>query len=133
MFAGTSKGVYRLQSGVEGGEKVLESRGVRELVSLDCGLFAGTGAGLYRSIDEGQTWDLIGFEDQEIWQIRANGDRLWVGTQPAGLYYSDDDGLTWDGIDTFNRAPQQESWCIPVEPSLPPILGPHDSANFDTY
>ena len=118
MFAGTSKGVYHLETG-EKGKQVLASRGVRELVSLDCGLFAGTGSGLYRSTNQGQSWDLLGFEDMEIWQIRESGERIWVSTQPAGLYCSDDQGLTWTGIDTFNEAPEKARWCIPVEPVLP--------------
>lgn len=115
MLAGTSKGVFCIASG----EQLLASRGVRELVEVDGRLFAGTGDGLYRSQDNGQNWLLVGFENEEIWQVRNQGETIWVGTQPAGLFFSKDGGDTWAGVDAFNTAPEKDSWCIPVEPVLP--------------
>lgn len=115
ILAGTSRGVFR----VSDGERLLESGGIRDLIEIDGQIFAGSGAGLYRSGDNGDTWELVGFDDQEVWQIRASGDRIWVSTQPAGLYYSDDQGAHWQAVSAFNNAPERDSWCIPVEPVLP--------------
>ena len=115
IYAGTSRGAYRVRDG----ERLLECRGVRDIAVVDSVIWVGTGAGLYCSRDNGETWQLTAFDDLEIWQIRSAEGRLWVGTQPAGLYYSDNGGETWAGVPAFNEAPERDSWCIPVDPVLP--------------
>lgn len=117
LLAGTSRGVF-----VVNGEprKTLESRGVRELVRYGERVFAGTGAGLYTSDDEGESWTPSGLPDHEVWQIRAAGDgTLFAGTQPAGLFRSPDNGRTWGPVHAFDAVPGAEDWCIPVDPPLP--------------
>ena len=58
VLAGTSKGIFVINDGMT--HQLLESRGVRDLVCHDGRLFAGTGAGLYISDDDGKTWILSG-------------------------------------------------------------------------
>lgn len=116
-LAGTSKGVFSVEKG--GHRKVLESRGVRDLVKLGEVLFAGTGAGLFAS-EDGESWSSVGMSDREVWQIRAaRGGILYAGTQPAGLFRSDDDGATWSELTSFAETPEAGTWCIPVDPPLP--------------
>lgn len=115
LLAGTARGVFR----VGDGQCLLHSGTVRDLVAINGTLFAGTDAGLYRSRNNGASWDLIGFGDIAIWQIRAHNGRIWVGTAPAGLYVSDDDGDTWQMNAAFSRHPDRESWGIPLDPPLP--------------
>lgn len=115
LIAGTSRGVYR----VKDGERLLDCASVKEVVEISGQLLVGCSAGLYRSLDGGEHWELIGFEESEVWQIRASPHRIWISTQPAGLYYSDDDGATWNDVVAFNEAPERDSWCIPVDPILP--------------
>lgn len=118
VFAGSSKGVFGIENG--DARRVLESRGVRDLVKLGDRLFAGTGSGLFASDDAGETWSLVGLQDLEVWQIRSSADGvLYAGTQPAGLYKSEDAGTTWAEVESFACAPEAERWCIPVEPPLP--------------
>ena len=118
VLAGTSKGVYVLDGGHA--RQVLESRGVRDLVRVRGRVFAGTGAGLYVSDDEGESWSLAGFPELEIWQIRSHPDgKLYVSTQPAHLFVSDDQGLTWSEVEPFAQAPEAAAWCVPVKPPLP--------------
>jgi photosystem II stability/assembly factor-like uncharacterized protein len=133
ILAGTSRGVFVIDSndtnaGNEGGgepESVLQSRGVRDLYlhRVNAGsapiCFAGTGAGLYRSTDAGDSWTQVGFEEEEVWQVRGVGNLLYAGTQPAGLYRSTDAGATWEPVDSFMNAPEASDWCVPVEPKLP--------------
>ncbi|MCH9675788.1 MAG: glycoside hydrolase, partial [Gammaproteobacteria bacterium] len=118
VFAGTSKGVFALEAG--GARQVLHSRGVRDLVRLDGNLFAGTGAGLYVSEDDGESWQCVALEDREIWQVRSAGNGIYyAGTQPAGLFRSDDAGNTWREVESFANAPESADWCVPVKPPLP--------------
>lgn len=118
VLAGTSKGVFVVDDGV--GRCVLESRGVRDLVRIGSRLFAGTGAGLYTSDDDGESWTLSGLEEFEVWQIRHHSDgTLFAGTQPAHLFASNDQGLTWSEVEAFSRAPEASEWCVPVKPPLP--------------
>lgn len=118
IIAGTSKGVYKASN--DGVEQVLVSRGVREVVQAAGRLFAGTGDGLYVSDDTGDTWTLSGLQDNEVWQIRDNGEGvLYAGTAPTGLYKSGDRGNTWIEIETLSRLAEENGWCIPLDPPLP--------------
>lgn len=129
LLAGTSRGVFRISGGR--GEQVLASRGVRDLVRIGDCIFAGTGAGLYRSDDDGASWRPPALENHEIWQIRAGENELLVGTQPAGLFRSRDMGEHFERIESFNQAPEAAEWCVPVEPPLPGraralVVDPHE-------
>ncbi|MEL7157393.1 MAG: glycosyl hydrolase, partial [Actinomycetota bacterium] len=121
LLAGTSRGVFRIEAdGADAGSTcVLESRGVRDLIRLGHHVFAGTGAGLYRSSDDGATWELVGMADREVWQTRAGGGALYAGTQPAGLFRSDDEGATWSEVTSFAALPEAAQWCIPLDPPVP--------------
>ncbi len=118
ILAGTSRGVFSVAGGE--GRQVLECRGVRDLVNIEGRLFAGTGAGLFRSDDGGETWSLAGLEDHEVWQIRGAGDGvIYAGTQPAGLFKSEDKGASWREVEAFSNFPAAAEWCVPVTPRLP--------------
>ncbi len=118
MLAGTSRGVYKVTDA--GAQHVLAGRGVWEITAAGDYLFAGTGAGLYRSANQGADWELSGLADRAVWQVRAdrNGE-LYAGTQPAGLFHSADGGDNWLEVQTFSAAPEAEHWCIPVDPPQP--------------
>lgn len=118
ILAGTSRGVYAIDGG--GARPVLESRGVRDLIRIDGRVFAGTGAGLFASDDDGESWSAVGFADHEVWQVRAAADgTLYAGTQPAGLFRSSDGGDSWTELTSFAEAPEAETWCVPLDPPLP--------------
>lgn len=118
VLAGTSKGVFSVsESSVT---QVLESRGVRDLVRIGQRLFAGTGAGLFTSDDDGQTWSTGALNEFEVWQIRqATDETLYATTQPAALFCSTDSGDTWTEVTSFSGAPEASTWCVPVKPPLP--------------
>lgn len=117
ILAGTSRGVFLLE---DVPRQVLHSRGVRELVCINHDLFAGTGAGLYRSTDAGEIWQPAGLEDFEVWQVRDAGDgSLLAGTQPAALFKSYDLGVSWAPVSGFNDSPLAAEWGIPLDPPLP--------------
>ena len=118
VLAGTSKGIFSIESGAP--RQMLESRGVRDLVKVGNLLLASTGAGVFISDDEGETWSCAGLDDREVWQVRGAGDDvLYAGTQPAGLFRSADAGATWHEIESFAKVPEAAAWCVPIEPPLP--------------
>lgn len=99
-----------------------------------------TGAGVWRSTDDGRTWELakltggevdrwaandpefaasIGWRDDplpfgdrfgQIWSLARVGARLYAGTKPAMLLASDDDGLTWELVDGLTEHPSAAAW-----------------------
>ena len=112
VLAGTSKGIFAIKDGDS--HHLLESLAVRDLVSFDDRLFAGTGAGLYISDDDGKTWKLSGLENYEVWQIRSAGNgAIYAATQPAALFRSEDGGSNWLEVTSFTKHPEASKWSIP--------------------
>lgn len=81
------------------------------------------GAGIWRSRDRGETWDLssagLGFgeEAQKLSKISglavAHG-RILAGTESAGIFESRDEGVTWSLLSTLDGQPGREGWNDPA-------------------
>jgi len=118
VLIGTRDGIYRTATvPVEGAEQVLDSGDVprvRTFPAVD-GVFAATKTGLYRSMDEGQTWKDLGVPQEEVYSVVASpdGERLYAGTHPAHLYVSTDSGETWDELEGFQELPSRDEWHTP--------------------
>ena len=78
----------------------------------------GTGSGLYKSTDGGDTWKLIsenpgmptGLKGKIICTVSpVNSSKLWaiVENKEYGVYYSDDAGESWSRISTMNDLTQR--------------------------
>ena len=114
LLAGTSNGVFAIENGVA--RQVRGSGDVRDLISSGERVFASTGAGLYRSDDAGESWQLAGMVDREVWQTRSAGNGVWyAGTQPPGLFRSTDDGDSWSEVGSFAQAPEAADWSLPTK------------------
>jgi hypothetical protein len=99
-----------------------------------------TGAGVWRSDDQGESWELvrltrgvnddwaaqdpefakmIGWTDaplpftdqfQQIWSLHRVHGVLYAGTKPASLLRSVDDGRTWDRVEALTDHPSAKDW-----------------------
>lgn len=118
VLIGTRDGVYRTATvPVEDADQVLDSGDtprVRTFPAVD-GVFAATKSGLYRSMNEGKTWENLDVPQDEVYSVVASpdGERLFAGTHPAHLYISTDDGETWDELEGFQDLPSRDQWHTP--------------------
>ncbi len=60
-------------------------------------LFAATGTGLYRSTDNGSSWNQSGSMNYLL-SLAANGNNVFAGTAGYGVYISADSGALWTPI-----------------------------------
>ena len=118
IIAGTSKGIFSIND--SDSHLLSDSPDVRDLVNFDDRLFAGTGAGICISDDNGENWSQSGLEEFEVWQIRSSGNGLiYASTSPAALFFSEDNGANWIEVTSFAEHPEASKWSIPVTPPIP--------------
>jgi photosystem II stability/assembly factor-like uncharacterized protein len=84
---------YNIKSIVTSGENMFVS-------SYSSNAFQDYGGGLYKSINNGNSWSRIGFQGQGIWSMVIKADSLFALHYYDGLYYSTDLGDTWKVKDT---------------------------------
>lgn len=118
LLAGTNDGVFRTPlKTTERAEQVLESGRTMRIRTFDSfdGVFAASKTGLYRSDDEGDSWENLNVPREEVYSVVASpdGDRLFVGTHPAHLYVSTDEGESWSELENFQELPSREEWFTP--------------------
>jgi photosystem II stability/assembly factor-like uncharacterized protein len=66
-------------------------------------IYAGSEVGIYRSDDNGATWEMIEspMKGMQIWSIAidpANPDVIYAGTKPPAVFRSVDGGKTWERL-----------------------------------
>jgi hypothetical protein len=83
-------------------------------------LYAGTQTdGIYRSTDQGQTWQQWGLAGQAVKSIAVSPharDTLYAGVKPAALFKSVDGGRSWSESTGFRHIPNRWWWFSPAEP-----------------
>jgi photosystem II stability/assembly factor-like uncharacterized protein len=117
FVVGTTEGIFLGESGkaAEG----IAGRGVRNVIQAGDELLAAATDGVYRSVDDGQTWMRTGVDAGEVWNVVAtphNSRRVYASTQPAHLFTSQNGGDTWQEVTTFLETPGAERWCVPNSP-----------------
>jgi photosystem II stability/assembly factor-like uncharacterized protein len=90
--------------------------------------FAGIhGVGLYRSRDNGATWQLArtGIAEDHVFSLACRetkaGIELYAGTEPAHLYRSVDDSDTWYELPGVRDVVSLAQWNFPAPPFQPHV------------
>ena len=58
--------------------------------------FVGTAGGVYRSTDNGNTWDSVGLSNKSISSFLVYDNYIFAGTFGGGVFISSDNGTTWN-------------------------------------
>jgi len=58
-------------------------------------IFAGTERGVYKSADNGATWNLSGLGNYDVRALAISGNKIFAGTWGSGIYLSTDGGTNW--------------------------------------
>jgi photosystem II stability/assembly factor-like uncharacterized protein len=110
ILAGTSNlGVLRILRDGQSSSYLTAGLAVPEVTSVAISssphpvLYAGTAQGLYRSLDNGDSWSLLGLEGETIPSIfvdEFHPGRLFAGTLDHGIMVTSDGGDTWEELDS---------------------------------
>jgi photosystem II stability/assembly factor-like uncharacterized protein len=135
LLIGTREGVFRSADGtLDDIEQVLDAGNTLRVRTFETheDAFATTKTGLYRSADDGATWENLGVPREEVFSVvvSPDGNRLYAGTHPAHLYVSLDDGDTWEELEGFQDLPSRDEWHTPRHRNEAHIrsLGAHPDA-----
>jgi photosystem II stability/assembly factor-like uncharacterized protein len=84
------------------------------------------GNGLWKTDDDGQTWNNIGkdvISSPYVMSVAVsslnNGNKfnkVYAGTEPSALYVSSDGGDSWERMKSLNDLPSSKSWSFPPRP-----------------
>lgn len=124
LLMGTNSGVFRVEGiPFDPGEteRVLDCgrvTAVRRFEHLP-GVFASSASGLYRSTDDGRTWENLDIPagDSDVWSVLGTEEgALYAGTNDPYLYRSTDGGETWTELTGFRTLPSRGFWESPADP-----------------
>jgi photosystem II stability/assembly factor-like uncharacterized protein len=76
-------------------------------------------AGVFRSDDDGRSWQVAGLAGQIIMAITASPvdrDVVWVGTQPSEVWRSGNAGTTWQQTSRLETLSSSSKWSFPPRP-----------------
>ena len=113
LLAATPDGVYRVtELPFSSGERVLNIETTRQLFTRDDipGVFAATEAGLFYTIDGGDTWTNRGVPVENVYSVLVSDGCIYAGVRPADIYASTDDGETWTVLTGFRESSFTSSW-----------------------
>lgn len=110
IFAGTSnQGVFRSADGglnwtlINAGISPLNSLQVTSIINVNDDMYLGTGDGVYKSTNHGDSWDFIFNPGLNISTHALDYDNgvLVTGVSGTGIYISKDFGATWTLVSTL--------------------------------
>ena len=124
ILVATNNGIWRVEPGHD--PERLGPAGVscRSVASVEGVYYAGgTEGGLWRSVDEGRTWEPVDFPGKEVWTIAAGdgGGQVYAAGRPAELYRSAPGAGDWQALN-LRSAPGSDTWMLPGQPAGPRIM-----------
>jgi photosystem II stability/assembly factor-like uncharacterized protein len=106
----------------------LEGSHVTSIIAREGVILAGTLDGIFRSDDEGRTWQeaSAGLDQRHVrWLAFHPGisDFEVAGTEPANIYISHDGGGSWSGSTQVTGLRDQFHWFLPYSPQAGCVRG----------
>ena len=102
VYAGAVGGaIYKSNDGGINWNKAgtLNTNSIWSITNINNGIFIGTETGLYKSVDNGNSFEPAGFEFQDVRNITADDEgNLYASVWGLGVFSSRDNGKTWQAI-----------------------------------
>ncbi|OGO41645.1 MAG: hypothetical protein A2W36_03085 [Chloroflexi bacterium RBG_16_58_14] len=101
---------------------------ITSLTAQDGVILAGTRLGVFRSTDQGNSWNnaSAGLEHPHIRWLASDPQSTGVhlaGSEPAGIFLSQDGEETWHGRPEVTQLRQQHRWSLPYSPEAGCVRG----------
>ena len=131
LYLATSIGLYIVAQANGSWDIIRHSLQDHSLTSVAASneyIIVGTPDGLWRSSDNGSTWQKVG-ERALATHIRwlasskAQPQTVYAGTEPAGILISHDGGLNWVNSDDVEKLRDAMEWFLPYSPEAGCVRG----------
>jgi hypothetical protein len=120
LFAGGHNGAgYRATSGAWTQIDALDDKDVMAWAQAGASLLAGGHGGLYRSLDNGSTFEVV--QDvpvSDVHAVGAAGERVYIASPELGVVVSDDSGTTFESASAAGMDFMGTIWVDPSNPDV---------------
>ena len=131
LFLATENGVVTAERAGEGWHAIAHSlvgKQVTSLIAREQVVLAGTTDGVFRSDDDGQTWQVAssGLTNSHVRWLAYHpdiSDREFAGTEPAGIFVSHDGAQTWRACPEVALLRDRYRWSLPYSPEAGCVRG----------
>jgi hypothetical protein len=120
LFAAGHNGAgYRATSGAWTQIDALDDKDVMAWTQAGASLLAGGHGGLYRSLDNGSTFDVVrDLPVSDVHAVGAVGERVYVASPELGVVVSDDGGTTFESASAAGLDFMGTIWVDPSNPDV---------------
>jgi len=106
----------------------LKDQNITSVITRDGVILAGTIKGVFRSDDEGQTWEEAsnGLATRHVRWMAYHpdiSDLAFAGTEPAGIFVSHDGGGSWRACPEIAQMRDKHKWFLPYSPESGCVRG----------
>lgn len=131
LLVATAQGIVicqRTRDGWQEATRVLPDQHVTSIMAREGVILAGTKRGIYRSSDDGQTWEAAsqGLDTLHVRWLAYHpdvSDLEFAGTEPAGIFVSHNGGDSWRTCPEVAQLRDRFRWSLPYSPEAGCVRG----------